>query len=494
MGTNIFLDPKRNIKTVKNYIEILTSPFEKEINLNDLKNFTTLVNNTNTNFLYDLNYIETKDIKESVKKIISMNTDMQKNNEFTHYLYNEIQLENNHYIFKSLLANIFTLLKKQDEDQFLIDYLPFISMNLKTINPKILIKSEYILAKLSTMTKELDFKESFKGVGIIHLINLINIFPSIGVDIRDTKFYKYTIDTFLQDSMYNLDKINNFEFFDIFKFYITYKYLDKNFNFNNFQKINKLFSKNLITRITTETTIPADKITNNNFRYDSIALFMAYFKNDKNILNYCEYLLHQKLELSLIDPSNNKSSAIAAPYCPLNKLIEIISVYINNNLSVSGTLLHFIAFTCLEHLKLSVTLKAIEKEVIIIYDILCEYYHILPPSSETLKEFMDEFKANIYHCTYRNDKHDEQDEVFDHKGETSKTSKESKEKEVISFPTYNTNTNSSDNISLNISIDTLKSITVSHDKLLHTNLYDKSFNNFLKNAIKLYTQITILSI
>jgi hypothetical protein len=434
--TNIKDETRRNLRKIKSYVEILSSKgIEKEINFDELKKFLGLTKITKD--YIESNIIESKELKEKISEIISLNKSLENNLDMTKFLYYGLQREKNDFLFKTLLANSFSLIKKSDEeDSTILEYFPSISFNLKTINGKILMKSELLLDTMKSMTKELSFMEHYKGVDTDHMVNYLNTFKEMGVLISQEEFFKF-------HSKIALEKINDNTLtfnlaYDYFSFYINfrndinirdiklrleYKEKFKNFFINHFKEMIRTNSK----------ILP---------RFDQIHFLIQNFKKDKQVQNICEYILNLKLE---------------DDFCPIMTLIEFSNLYLNNQM-MNKSILHFIAFNLMENLRSGVTIKTFESNVIPLYDLIASFSYLLD-NSETLVDFYEDFKSCIFYNRYLN--------------------------------MVEVETNDFLNVE-SISNNSLIMIKNIHSKLIGYKYFDQSFDNYLERSINLNKNLLYL--
>lgn len=434
--SNIKDETRRNLKKIKSYVEILSSKgIEKELNFDDLKKILGLTKITRE--YIESNLIESLQLKEKISEIISINKSLENNLDMSKFLYYGLQREKNDFLFKTLLANSFSLLKKSDEeDSTILEYFSCISFNLKTINSQILTKSELLLNTMKSMTKELTFMDNYKGVDTDHMINYLNTFKEMGVLISQEELFKF-------HSKIALEKINEKSLtfslaFDYFNFYINfrndinigdlkhrleYKEKYKNFFINHFKEM-----------ILTNTKILP--------RFDQICFLIENFKKDNQVQNICEYVLNLKLE---------------EDFCPLMTLIEISNFYLNSQM-MNKSILHFIAFNLMENLRSGVTIKTFQSKVLPLYDLIASFSYLLE-NSETLNEFYEEFKSCIFYNRYLN-------------------SVEEETNDYLNFES--------------ISNSTLIKIKSIHLKLLGHKYFDQAFDNYLERSINLNKNLVYL--
>ena len=136
--------------------------------------------------------------------------------------------------------------------------------------------------------------------------------------------------------------------------------------------------------------------------------------------------------------------------CPIHTLIEFSNFYLNNQL-LNKTILHFIAFSLMEHLRIHVTIKTFEQIILPMYDLITSFYH-LNENSETLTEFFEEFKSCIFHNRFLDTQVGE-----------------------ISDPLN----------MFTISYDTIVKICHMHKRLNNSIYYDSAFDSYLDKSIKL---------
>ena len=308
---------------------------------------------------------------------------------------------------------------------------------MKTINPEILLKSDFTLVKMHLIKNEMGgIKHVYKGIASSDMVNYLNIFPSLNINITEEAFYKFHYKNIFDDEILDLNNLPPHMTFEYFYFFIKHKNFDQSINFSQIFEIGKIFKEgfkakflNCIIKNNISDTVVVP------YRYDQIFEIMNHYHNDDNFMKICESLLNQKLEKDL---------------CSLDNLVYITDIYVNK-LKLSHSILHFIAYSCYENLKLGVSLVTFDKDIILFYRILCECSQLLGDNSETLMEFFAEFKSCLYHNSYVG-------------------------------PTYNYNEEED-----LLPIDTLLSIKRSHMLLKERNssYFDISFDNYLSRTINL---------
>jgi hypothetical protein len=430
-NNNLPHDPKVAIRKIKSYLELLSSKeIEKELGLIDLKKFFGLTK-ISKDYL-NSNVVETIEIKIKIKDVISLNKSLENNLELTKYVYNDLQYEKNDFIFKLLIANAFSLIKKNDEDSSLLEYLPFISWNLKPIDGKTILKSDILLTNIQKITQEFNTMDNYKAADTSEIINFLNIFPDMGVDITNEDFYKFHFNKIIKEKLNLLEsgKLKYTEAFDYFKFIITFKdtSLDLKMRFEIKERFKNYFEKLMLDVIKLNEIEPSAKIF---IRFDDLLFIMKSTSGSINFIKICEYILNLKLNEHI---------------CPIETMLDMIKFYIDNNL-INKSILHFISYNTMEHLKLNVMVQTFENSIVTLYGFICEYNHHIP-NSETVNEFLEEFKS----CLFNN-----------------------KFLDMLNIEFY----------SVNIKFETLETIRIYHKRLLGGQYYDEAFDNFLKKAIDL---------
>jgi len=443
-------------------MELFNSPdVEKEINLSDLKILFTLFRDCQN--LIENNFFLTENFRKQINTIIKFNKSVEANYDLTKHLYHKLQFERNEYIFKSLLGNMFSLIKKTDEDNLTIQYFPYFSMNLKSTDPNLITKSELLLSTFQTFTKELNLNENYKGLSSEYLATYFNIFPKIGVDITESASFKFHSELIIKEKLYDLTKSDSSLNVEYLEFFQNFKNFCSFLNFRDIIEINKKIKENFKNLMERENELSeqadskyqyGDELSANakanavaiykdttkfppsmNLRYDEIYKILITYKDDRCLVNLCEVILHSKLKYHT---------------CPANIMIDIIGIYLNH-IPMNKTILHFIAFNCIEHLNNRVTKYSFEKDFVLFYGVICNF-SFLAQNSETVIEFFEEFKSTLFHNRFIN--------IF--------------EKDLGT-----------------LSNRSLVEIRNFHDSLKNTNHYhfDKSFAKFLDNTINLSSQI-----
>jgi hypothetical protein len=432
-------------------MELFNCPgIEKEMNLSDLKIFFTLF--TDCQNLVENNFFFKENFRNQINTIIKYNKSIEANHDLTKHLFHKLQFERNEYIYKSLLGNMFSLIKKTDEDNLTIQYFPYFSLNLKTINPSIILKSELLLNTVQTFTKELNSNENYKGFASEYLATYFNIFPKIGVDITQSDSFIFHSKFILFERLNELPKLSLYETFDYFEFFLNFKNICDFLTFRDKIEINRKFKDNFKSLMEREKflletseyhgTNELNKMNKNystiamDLRYDEICKILSIYKDDCIMINLCEVILHLKLKHHI---------------CPVNILMDIVGIYLNH-LHINKNILHFIAFNCIEHLSNTVTKYSFEKDFVLIFGLICNFSQLVP-NSETISEFFEEFKSTLFHNRFLN--------LF--------------EKDMGT-----------------LSNRSLVEIRNFHDALKDTNYFDKSFAKFVDNTINLSSQIVTI--
>lgn len=245
------------LKKIKTFVEVLLSKDgEKDLDILDLKKYFFL--NLKTQDIIEKNITDSKEIKDKLIKIIQINKSLKKNQELVKYLLYQTEHETNDYIFKSLLINSLIIINSATEDTEIerYYYLKDLRYNLISINPRIFLRSKFLLQNLHSLLEKLVVKKNYLAADTIDLVVLSNFLHGVNIDITNEEFFNNTafqvfnkeVDLHF-DMLFTIDNIEaKPEFIEnMFQFFMFYE----NYN-RKFSNYNKASQENEISIINTQ--------------------------------------------------------------------------------------------------------------------------------------------------------------------------------------------------------------------------------------------------
>lgn len=460
---------KTQILKLKNYLEVFhSSESEKELDLNDIKIFYYL-KNICSEFI-DERIFNSEELNIKIEMIIKNNKNKQNNLLLTKFLYDDLQLEKNHLLFKLLLMNNFDLIKREnEEDSLLLHSLPYVYYNLKSNDCEILL-NENLLFKLQNMISELNNNQNYKGVDSHHAACFMNIFPKLNVNIVDSESYAFhsakIVEIILSEKTIQANEIININnLMDYLSFFLNFKENDHDFNFklnleikNKFKILLEYYFLNVIN----------ENIKIIPMRYDEFYMLYDTFYNDKKFIKLIEYILHIKLETGT---------------CELDTLLNYVNLYLNK-LQFDKFILNFLSINLIKHIKTGLTLTDFQERIILFYEVICQHIQTNANLNNigSVQEFFEEMKSCLYSQLFiDNENNILIEEEPDNPLFTIPEPYNNKKQPLKIFvkPEYKT-----------ISISIYNSMYVAHSLVKNTSYFDPAFDNYLRNTIKLNKQLT----
>jgi hypothetical protein len=382
--------PYTNIKRIKDYLEILSSKnIENEMSLDELKKLITLVKFSSDYIKSDL--LNDEQVKQKMNLIITNNKNLEKNYDCIDFFYKKLSLERNDFLFKSLVENTFAMTKRSDKDSLLLEFLPNVNLAFTTVDANLIYKSEKIYDILKEMTQSFASEGNYKGVDTDHIIHYLCSFKDVNVDVKNEEFFKYHSALVKNEKVWQLDKLDYFPVYDYFIFYL--KNLRSNTSKLNERlsikkKFKDFFSREMMKIISDDQVDYSSELDNNSliinsvvFRFEHLINLIKEFKDDKLFIKLCEYSLQKKLERDL---------------CPIDLVIELGFFCFGNNM-VSKSILHFLAFNTMEHLRAGITVNNFNKKALPLFDLIVESIaRIEDIPYETITRFLEVFKSSVF--------------------------------------------------------------------------------------------------
>jgi hypothetical protein len=419
-------------KKLKSYIEVMLDKDSLiDLNLTDVKKYYTLLKSTHD--LIEGDVIQHEDLENNIGVVVEQNNDKEENFILTKFLYEDYQLENNSIIFKKLISNIFNIKTGHtDSDRSILDDFEYYSYNFGTVSPLYVRDEPEILNNLILVTKKLGENNNYKGVSTEGVVQLLNIYPTLNIDLTNTDIYRYH-SACVYELIYNKQSTIDINMYStLFDFFLKYKDIDKSVTFSERLKI-KEHMRNEYMKAFNYYIGRENQLTFIPIRFDNLIKVLHKNTREKHFQSLCEYIINLKMRNEI---------------CPLNVILSHISFRLKQGFIDKFTI-HFVAFNTSEHLRSKVSFQIFEEQVIIIYGFLCANSYLLA-ESQTVKDFYEEFKLYVYHNKTISDK-----------------------SKPINLELYNL-------------------MKYYHSKLVETAYYDQAFSNYLDQMIRLNKQLNII--